>query len=494
MRLIERVNSAKTRIRYGTRQQLSRPYNRFHGNDTTAFVPEIWAQESVNLLWEDMLYAGTVNRDFSNEVAEFGETVHTRKVGTFHAERKQNDLDDVVDQDLTATKIEVKLNQRLYISFVVGDGERSKSFKDLISTYLAPAMMGQARFLDRCIGGRVYQFLDNRCGGLGMLTASTGSDYMIDSRQVMNDNFVSFDSRWMALASGTETALQKVDLFKSAEKVGDGGLALRNALLGRKHGFDTFLDLNTPSVTSATKRTATTTAAAALKGATSISSTASVTAGEYITIAGDMTPLRVTAVAGTGPYTLTISRALIRDVASGAVLTPYASGLIDSGSAIAAGDTTDAVNDGYPEGWMGWIHVDGTGVPQQGQLVAFKAVGGTVHSPEYCIVQVRASGGDYEIMLDRPVEDVIADNDIVDYGPNGDFNFFYQRDALALVNRPLALPPSGAGARAAIGVANNMSLRVVITYDGKKQGTRITIDGLFGLKELDTDRGGVMLG
>jgi hypothetical protein len=486
----------KKLIRYGSPLQLKRPYNRFHANDTSAFVPEIWAQESVNLLWEQMLYASTVHRDFDNEIAEYGETVHTRKIGKFTAERKQNDLDDVTDQDLTATKIEVKLNQRVYISFVVGDGERSKSFKDLIQTYLAPAMLGQAQFLDRCIGGQVYQFLGNMSGGLEQLTSTTGSDYLLDSRQVMNDNLVGAENRWMALASRTETALQKVDLFKSAERVGDGGIALREALLGRKHSFNNFLSINTPSVRNATKSTATTTAAAALAGALTVSSTASVAAGVYFTIVGDYTPLRVASVAGTGPYTLTLTtnRPLMRAVASSAALQPYATGLIDQASPIAAGDTTLAVSDGYPEGWMKWIHVDGTGVPQQGQLVAFKAAAGTVHAPEYCITQVKAVASDYEIMLDRPLEDAVADNDVVTYGPNGDFNFYYQREALALVNRPLALPEAGTGARAALGVANGMSLRVVMTYDGKKQGTRVTVDGLFGMAKLDDDRGGVMLG
>lgn len=490
MKQIVNLGNGRKVTRFGTRGQLSRPFNRRYGNSTSAFVPELWSAEAVRLLWELMPWASIVSRDFDPMVARFGETVHTRQIGTMSAKRKQNDMDNVETSEATATDIEVKLNQRLYTSFKIGDGERSKSFQDLVTTYLEPAVMGCVRFLDRCISGQVYQFVSNNAGQLGGLTSSNGHDYLLDARQKMNDNRVSEMSRWMGLASNSETMMQKSDLFKSAERVGDGGLALRNAILGMKAGFNNFLSLNVPSVRGATKDTATTTAAAAAAGATTVSATATVATGKFITIATEMTPLRVLSVSGSGPYTLTLDRALRNDVASGVVLQAYTTAAVNQGSAIAAGDTTAAVADGYPSGWMKGIAYDGSGVPKVGQLVAFKAAGGTVHTPTYCIVDI-VSG---EIFLDRPLENTLADNDIICLGPNGDYNFGLQSQALALVNRPLALPEAGSGARASLGVFKNMSLRVVITYDGLAEAHRITVGGLFGLKVLDTNKGVVMFG
>lgn len=490
MKKIETLGRGRKITRYGSRSQLSKPFNRRYGNSTSAFVPEIWSAEAVRLLWEMMPWASVVSRDFDPAVARFGETVHTRQIGTMDAQRKQNDMDNLDTSTLTATDIEVKLNQRVYTSFKVGDGERSKSFQDLVRTYLEPAVMGCVRFLDRVVAGQVYQFVANNAGQLGGLTSSNGHEYLLDARQKMNDNRVSDMGRWMGLASNSETMMQKSDLFKSAERVGDGGRALRDALLGRKAGFNNFLSLNVPSVRNATKDTATTTAAAAAAGATTVSSTATVATGKFITIATEMTPLRVTAVSGAGPYSLTIDRGLRNAVGSGVALQAYTSGAINQGSAIAAGDTTAGVADGYPAGWMKGIAVDGTGVPKLGQLVAFKAAGGTVHSATYCIVNIVGS----EIFLDRPLENTLADNDIVDYGPDGDYNFGLQSNALALVNRPLALPEAGSGARASLGVFQNMSLRVVITYDGLAEAHRVTVGGLFGVKVLDTNKGVVMFG
>jgi len=339
------------------------------------------------------------------------------------------------------------------------------------------------------LGGQVYQFLGNRAGGLGTLSKTNSHDYLLDMREVFNTNKVGLQNRWLGLASRSETMMQKTDLFKSAEKIGDDGTALRDAMLGRVAGWNTFLELNTPSVRNAGKETATTTAAAALAGATSVSSTAAVTVGAYITIVGDMTPLRVTASAGTGPYTLTLNRPLLNAVASGAVLQAYTTGLVNQAVAIAVGQTHLAASDGYPANWMKEIVID-AGVPQEGQLVSFKTSGGTVLPGEYSIVQASST----TILLDRPLDAAIDNNAIVCLGPDGDYNFAYQREALTLVNRPLALPPAGTGVRSANDMFENIALRVNMAYDDVKEGTRVNVGGLFGIKQLDVARGGVLLG
>jgi hypothetical protein len=480
--------------RYNRNQILAKNYSPVYNNDTTAFRPEVWAEEGVRVLYDTMVYAGLVRRDFEPDIANFGDTVHTRKINTFEAKRKQNDLDVTTDQDATATNIEVKLNQRVYTRFTIGDGERSKSFQDLVKVFLVPAMKAPARMLDRVVAGQVYQFRGNRAGALGQMSTVNAHDYLIDSRGVLNDLNVEEFPRMMGLANRTETIMQKSELFKSAEKIGDGGRALRNALLGRIGGWDTFRSINTPSISNATTAATTTTSAAypaGYAGVIAVASGVATPVGSYIVIDGDYTPLRVLTVSTND---ITVDKPLLRAVASGAVVRPYATGLIDSSAAIAAGDTTAAVASGYPAGWIKEIHVDGTGVPKVGQLVSFRTAAGAVHTTEYCIVQVTPVAGDYEILLDQPLANAVPDNDIVCYGPTGDYNFGFTPEGIALVNRPLALPMEGMGARAANGRLDNMSLRVTMAYDKDRQGTQVTIDGLYGIKVLDTQFGMVMFG
>lgn len=98
--------------------------------------------------------------------------------------------DNVTVQDATATDVQVMLNQHVHVSFLIRDGEESKAFKDLVQVYLAPAMLAQARFVDRIVLGQYHRFVKagNVFGGLGQLTGSNGRPYILGTRQIMNQN------------------------------------------------------------------------------------------------------------------------------------------------------------------------------------------------------------------------------------------------------------------------------------------------------------------
>jgi hypothetical protein len=70
----------------------------------------------------------------------------------------------------------------------------------------------------------------------------------------------------------------------------------------------------------------------------------------------------------------------------------------------------------------------------------------------------------------------------------------FHRDALALVNRPLAVPANSLGVQAAVGMYNDLAMRVAMQYNISSQGTQVTLDMLCGVKTLDENLGVVMLG
>src|SRR5579864_6761121 len=129
-----------------------------YANDNSAFIPSIWSQMGLAILEENMVMAGLVHRDFENDVKEFGDTVKTRRPGTFGIRRK-TDATTLTQQDANATNVDVKLDQWFYTSFVIKDGERSKSFQDLVTVYLLPGMQTIARAVDRAVLGRIHAYL-----------------------------------------------------------------------------------------------------------------------------------------------------------------------------------------------------------------------------------------------------------------------------------------------------------------------------------------------
>lgn len=448
-------------------------------NSFDPYNPQHWANESIAILEENMVAGALVHRDFEPIIAKHGQVIHTRKPAELSAEPYEKG-DSVTVQDASATDVEVRLDTMLDTTFKVYDVEETYSFKNLAELFIEPAMMAHGRMLDRKILGKASQFLGNGVGGFGTLSKTTAHDLLVDTQKQMNEQKTSELGRNLILTSNAHAHMLKTDLFVSAERAGQS-VTQRTANLGAKFGMQNWMSLNAPSVAAVTTATATTTDANTAAGDTVIPvvATANLATGTYFTVAGDMTPLRSASVSA--DTSVTSSRATLHATASGAAVTPSANGAVD----LVAG---------YAAGFNGWIHVDGTGVPRLGQLVAFKAAGGTVHAAEYVIVDVKSVSSDYEIRLDRPLEDALANDDIVNYGPAGDLNLCFQRNGIALVNRPLAIPPMLSGARIGVARSRHMAMRVILSYDQSTKALLVSIDSLFGIKVLDTQYGCVLFG
>jgi hypothetical protein len=450
-----------------------------YSNDIAALIPEFWAQESLAILEENMVIGNLVHRDFSNEVAKFGQVVHTRKPGELTAKRKWHS-DSVTIQDVTSTDVAVKLNQHVHISFLIKDGEESLAMKDLVQLYMYPAMLGNARFVDRVLLGQYVQFLSNRAGKIGGFTGQSVKDYIIDTRTVLNNNKAYEEGRNLILTTNTEAAALKPEFFTSAEKVGDQGTALRTASLGQKFGFNFFMSQNAPSVGGAFTTTAgAVNNAAGYPVGTKVLTVDGITGawanGNWVKIDG--VPYQITAHSETMGNTtsITLNYGLLRAVADNDVITRYSAGQVNNAAGYAVGWYTDIAYDTFT----------GT-TPRIGQSVSF----GTDTTNKYTVVD---TNGTTTILLDRPLEAALVDNDAINITPEGEFNFAFHRNALAMVSRPLALPMAGAGAQSAIASYNGMAMRATIAYLAEKQGHLVTLDFLFGVKVLEPLLGAVLL-
>lgn len=458
-------------------------------NDNDAFIPELWAMEGLAILEENMVMARLVHRDFSDEVANFGDVVNTRRPGEFRTQRK-TDSDSVVAQDASATNVRVPLDQHHYVTFVIKDGEASKSFQELVQIYLMPGMQAIARGVDRGLIGQVHRYIgtnEQRVGRLEGMTSSNAKDIVLEGREILNKNKAYVAGRNLVLAPQSETSLLQTELFISAEKRGDGGNALENARLGRILGFDTFMDQNVPALTDTNTDIATGTVTDGETAGTTGSQAVTITGyevnvGEYATVEGDDQPKVISAATtGAGDTTaITFTEAWKYATSALAPLTVYKKA---------------DVNGDYAAGWTKEIVLDGwtaTKAPQVGQLLAF-GTGGSRHV--YTIIESYLSGsGEQSVLLDRPLDAGLSNNDLAFPGPAGAFNLSFHRDALALVSRPLARPASSMGVMSGVASYNDVAMRVSMQYDSSVQGTRVTLDMLCGYAVLDTNLACVVLG
>lgn len=458
-------------------------------NELDAFIPEVWAQESLMILEANMVAAQLVHRDFENLVANFGDTVNTRLPAEFKMARK-TDADNVNVQDAKATNVAVLLNQHIHASFIIKDGEESKGFESLRETYLEPAMLALAQGIDEIVLGQVYQFLtldDGTPNVVGQLGVAATKQTVIAAREKMNDNRVPQMGRNLILTTSTEADLLAVDLFISAEKLGDDGTALREASLGKKFGLQTWMSQNMAGPVGAgiADVGAVNLVAGYPVGTTVLvvdGFTGAVQTGAWLTIAGDNTPQRIVAhveaVADTTEITL--FPGLVNAVADDAVITVYEHAAINNGPGYVAGFAKDLTID------------TNTVAPRIGQLATFGTAGGVV--PNFSSILSPDSPSLTSLALNRPLAAAQLDDAIVGLGPDGNYNFAFHKNALALVTRPLAAPAAGTGALSFVANFNGLSMRITITYDGNSQGHLVTADMLCGVKVLDRRLGCVVLG
>jgi hypothetical protein len=458
------------------------PFQTVYANDVDALIPELWANESLAILEENMVAANLIHRDFEPVFARYGDIVHTRRPGEFEAKRKTT-TDDVTVQDATATDVQVKLDQHIHVSFLIRDGEETLAFKDLVETYLAPAMLAQARFIDKVVLGQYSQFLANAYGSLLGLSSSNVKDRILGTRNIMNINKAYVESRQLIWNPNSETVALSLGEFTQAQDVGDMGFALREASLGRKFGFNNFMCQNMSDVP-----TGNTTSAGAINNAAGYPKghatamtvdgiTGVITTGTWFKVVGEDAPNQVTAHSETLGNTTSITPRypLKAAVLDNAVITFYSPGAVNNASGYAAGYAKELVIDGF------------TVAPKVGQIVSFGASG---TAEIYTVMKATTTS----LLLDRPLEAALADNAPVNIGPAGSYNLAFHRNAMTLVVRPLQAPKAGTGALSTVVNMNGLAMRATITYDGNKQGHLVTLDMLAGIKVIDTNLGAVLLG
>lgn len=443
-------------------------------NDVDALIPELWAREGIALLVENMQIANTVNRDFNEMFARFGDTVNTRQPANFTAKRK-NKGSNVVAGDAVATNIPVVLNQHIYQSFLLDDSDLTVSMVDLVDYFLKPAAISLARMVDQICLAQVYQFIHNQVGTLGGLSSSNGNALLAATRGQMNGQLVPDDGlRFLALGHAADAVMMQNAIFTQADQRGDV-TGLMYGYLGTKQGIHCYMSQNTPSLLAGSVGTGAVDNALGYGIGTTVMTVDGfaeneVVPGDWISIGGKV--YQVSATNNATATQITLTTGLLVGVANDAAITVYGHAVVN----LVAG---------YTAGHAEAIAVDGaTQTIQVGQSLTF----GT-ETTRYTVVQ---TNGTTSILLDRPLATDQANDVVIHLGPaGGGVNFGYHRNCMTLALRPLAAPRSGASAF--VTNWNNVPLRVVITYDGQAQKHRVTLDFLAGVKVLDTDLGCAVL-
>jgi hypothetical protein len=205
----------------------------------TFLTSSIIAKEALLVLHNNLVAAGLVYRDYSEDFAKVGDIVTVRKPATFKA--KEYGGESIDKQTAKETSVPVKLDKHMDVSFAVTSKEMSLDIEDFSKQLIQPAMAAHAQAIDAAICG-LYKDIPYVSRSADS-TAWSSLKAMTAARKVQNDNKVPNDNKAALLGTTADAALLNIDAVVNAEKSGSTA-ALRNASIGNLFGYATYMDQN----------------------------------------------------------------------------------------------------------------------------------------------------------------------------------------------------------------------------------------------------------
>lgn len=120
----------------------------------SVYPPEIWARESLLVLERSRVVSRLIHTDFKDEVADYGDTVNTRRPSRFTvADVNNTGTGTFTWQQPVATNVQVVLDQHKVVPFTITNKDQNTSIKDLVAEFVEPASMDLADNIDDSLLG-----------------------------------------------------------------------------------------------------------------------------------------------------------------------------------------------------------------------------------------------------------------------------------------------------------------------------------------------------
>ena len=205
----------------------------------TFLTIDMIAKEALMILRKNAVMAGLVHRDYSKEfVAGVGDTITIRKPATFVV-KDFVESTGITVQDATEDKQTVKMDKFYDVSFAVTSKDLTMNISDFSEQLLVPAMMA---FRDK-IDAEIIKVAEGATHTVTHADGLIAPTDVISARKLLNDGATPLSMRSLVVGTQAEADLLSSELFISADKVGSTE-GLKEASLGRKFGFDTYVDQN----------------------------------------------------------------------------------------------------------------------------------------------------------------------------------------------------------------------------------------------------------
>lgn len=241
------------------------PQYSFNANPSgSAFIPEIWSGKLQVKFYKSTVLAEITNNDWEGEIRNQGDTVHIRSIPTITIndyEKGQN----LSNQVPTSTPIELTIDKGKYFAVIVDDVDEVQADIRLMDIFTNDAGEQMKIAIDNDVLNHVAPdaAAANKGANAGAISGNinlgtTGApvaitktnvlDVIISTGQVLDEQNVPEDGRWMVIAPWVAALLKTSDL-RQAYLTGDDVSPLRNGKLGMIDRYTLYVSNNINTVT-----------------------------------------------------------------------------------------------------------------------------------------------------------------------------------------------------------------------------------------------------
>ena len=278
-------------------------------------TPQVIAVEALRILRSNILFADLVHKDFSSEfAAKIGDTVNVRKVTPL---KSKNFKDKIEIQDINQGSVPVRLDRIRDTSVAITSKEMSLTISDFSKQVLEPMLLGIAQDVDADIAAAIVSY----AGKVNTATAEPKDLADIAGlAKVLDNKKAPKNDRSLVFAVDHKYRYALTENLSHVSYAGDNA-TLREALLGRIYGFDTYMSQNNVDTTAETAGTATSYKVAGSVGAKTVAlssvnaATGTIKAGDGFIFEGHLYRFTADATASGGAVaSVTIDQPLHKEI------------------------------------------------------------------------------------------------------------------------------------------------------------------------------------
>lgn len=309
-------------------------------NDLSAVIPQILAQGLMALRGATIM-PRLVNADYSNDAAEKGDTIDVPVPSAIAAQAVAPAATSQSTPDTAPTKVQIPLDKWYEAPFQLSDKDQAEAVRGVIPMQVSEAVKALGNQVNSDLFA-LYKGVYGYAGTAGTTPFGTANDISDATalRKVLNNQLAPMSPRRAVLDPDAEANALGQRAFQDNSWRGDDA-GIIEGQIGRKLGFDWFMDQAAPSHTAGSVTGDPTVSGAHAAGVSSVTiatdtdDAVDLKEGDIITFAGDTQTYAVTADASAGASTTV-------DVG----ISPSLQVALDGGEAVSV-KATHAVNLGF---------------------------------------------------------------------------------------------------------------------------------------------------